>query len=132
MTEKPNLDVTLELSSQEFLDHDGGLMVRCQKCRKWVPLTDYYSEVDGSLLPLVGNAECEQEDREHNIDTGERIMHPQDPSKGLIPVMAKETVAACGWKETVRIVQKDETPPEGGTLEVKVHDAVGMTDKFGG
>lgn len=53
------LKVTLELPESELLDHDAGLQVRCQKCRTWSPIADYYSEGTDGLLPLVGNARCQ-------------------------------------------------------------------------
>lgn len=122
------MKVTLELTSQELVDHESGPLVRCQKCKRWIPLADYYSELQGSLLPLVGNARCHAEDVEEWYDSGEKFLNPY--TNKMEPLMKKKTSKGCGWSETVRIVQKDMTPPEGGVLEIKVHDGLTMKDKM--
>lgn len=122
MSEVIPLTVTLELPASEYVDHDSGPLVRCQKCRRWVPMADYYSEKQGQMLPLVGNAECFHEEISRTIT---------DREDGMKDVSVERT-RACDWKETVRILEKDMTPPEGGTIEIAVHDAVGTAEKFGG
>jgi len=58
MSKINKLKITLEISSSEMMEHEGNILIRCQRHRSWIPLTDYYSEVNGSLLPLVGNVTC--------------------------------------------------------------------------
>lgn len=57
MSKLDPLTVTLELPASELIEHEGAILVRCQKHRGWIPLADYYSE-EYSLLPIVGNAVC--------------------------------------------------------------------------
>lgn len=121
MSEIIPLTVTLELPASEYVDHDNGPLVRCQKCRRWVPMADYYSEKQGQMLPLVGTAECTHSEISREYTQRE---------DGMLDTEVKHT-RVCDWKETVRILEKDETPPEGGTLEIKVHEEVGMSEKFG-
>ena len=118
MSEIIPLNVTLELPANEMTDSDAGPQVRCQKCRRFVLMADYYSEKQGQLLPLVGNADCKHTEieRSKNAETGEmEISH----------------VPACDWKETVRILEKDEKPAEGGNLAFNTADAVKSDEKFG-
>lgn len=121
MSEVIPLTVTLELPASEYVDHEDGPQVRCQKCRRWVKMADYYSEKQGQMLPLVGNAECV------HSEITRTITEREDGMKDV----AVEHNRACDWKETVRILEKDTTPPEGGTIEIKVHEDVGMSEKFG-
>lgn len=137
MTEITPLTVTLEMSAKEFMDHEGGLLVRCPLNGMWVPLFDYYSEKEGSLLPLVGNVDY-QEAPEHWVDSGEFEKNDKgeprlDQFGNVIKIMMKEAKPdTIHWVETVRVLEKvEEAPPEGGTLEFQVHDAVGTQDKFG-
>lgn len=139
MSENTPLVVTLELPASELIDHDNGLFVRCPLNRTWVPLTDYYSENEGSLLPLVGNvdyAEAPDHWTQKMKFTGEKdaegnmLQVPEVDKDGqdVMEKVAKEN--AIVWKEVVRILPKvEEAAPEGGTLALNVHDAVGVAEK---
>jgi len=132
MSEITPLTVTLELPASEFLDHEGSLLVRCPLNGAWVPLKDYYSENQNSLLPLVGNVDYEDAP-EHWEHTGE-FKEIKDRDGVVVdkePLMAKVAKQPVVWKETIRILPKaEEAPPEGGTLSFAVQDSVAMKDKF--
>lgn len=140
MSENTPLEVTLELPASELLEHEGALLVRCPLNGNWVPLTDYYSENQGALLPLVGNVNHE-EAPEHWVEKkilvkdekGEVVEQVEINEKDGLPVMIKvpkETPVI--WKETVRILAKEpEVAPEGGTLNVGASEDVKMNEKFG-
>lgn len=113
------LDVTLELPASELMEHEGAILVRCPINRAWVPLSDYYSEAYGSLLPLVGRVDYEASGEEW-VNTG----------TDEAPAMEKRSVEAVSWKEVVRILPAVETPAEGGIIEVGVGEDVGTKDKF--
>jgi hypothetical protein len=116
------LTVTLELPASEFTDGEQGPIVRCQDCRRWVLMADYYSEVQGQLLPLVGNAVCSHSEITRTVETNEQ---------GEEVVTLVETAPACSWSEVVRVLV-DTTPiPEGGLLEFNTGDVVASTEKFG-
>lgn len=138
MSENIPLTVTLELPASELLEHEGALLVRCPLNGNWVPLTDYYSENQGALLPLVGNVNHE-ETPEHWIekktlvkDAEGNVTEQVENNEQGLPVMvkvAKETPVV--WKEVVRILAKaPEAPAEGGTLNVGAGEDVNMKDKF--
>ena len=139
MSEVEKLKVTLEVPASEFIDHDGGLLVRCPLNGAWVPLKDYYSEQQGALLPLVGNVDYE-EAGEHWVDSGEvekqgdGVTPKLNADGSTIPVMRKEGKEnPIVWKETIRVLAKvAEEAPEGGTLAFNVSDSVSSKDKFGG
>lgn len=129
MSELVPLDVTLELPASEFMEHEGELLVRCPLNRVWVPLKDYYSEQQGSLLPLVGNVDY-AESTEHWVDTRE-LDEDGNPIGGepTMELQAKESPIV--WKETVRILAVvEDSTPEGGALEIGVQDDVGQADQL--
>lgn len=143
MSEITPLVVTLELPASELIDHDNGLFVRCPLNGQWVPITDYYSENQGALLPLVGNVdyaeapdhwtqkmnEVVDKDAEGKV-TGSHLEPAFDDKEQPIMVkVAKENVVV--WKEVVRILAKvDQPEAEGGTLKLNVNDAVKMNDQM--
>lgn len=104
MSELEELDVTLELPASEMMEHDGGIFVRRPVVGGWVPMHDYYSEVEGQLLPLVGR-----------VDYVESKEQKDNPSE---------------WKEVVRILPKVEQNPEGGNISFNAGESVGMGDKM--
>ena len=124
MSQVTPLTVTLELPASEFMDHDSGPMVRCPVTRTWVPMADYYSENEGALLPLVGNAAYDN-DGLYWKDTGE-------VDENGAPIMTQEQGEVIHWAETVRVLAAPpEAPAEGGTLQFGVSETVGTGDVMG-
>lgn len=134
MSEKEHMEVTLELPAKEMVEHDGLILVRCPINGAWVQLQDYYSEVEGSLLPLVGNVDY-KEAPEHWVDTGMKMPIRSKEGKiiGTEPVMDKVAKPdPIEWAETIRILPGvPEAEPEGGTLSISVHDTTGIGEKWG-
>lgn len=119
------LNVTVELPESEMMEHEGAILVRCQKCRTWADLADYYSEADG-LLPLVGNASCG-----HN-SSGFHWVSDEDKVDSVgNQVLKKEALTPCDWSEVVRIVASPKSDAEGGTLAFNTADKVASEEKFG-
>jgi hypothetical protein len=129
MSEQDKLPVTLELPASEFVEHEGALLVRCPLNRVWVPLTDYYSENQGALLPLVGNVDY-AESTEHWDSVKDEKGEPVLDARGE-PIMKKvPKESPVVWKETVRVLAPTATAPEGGTVSVGATDGVGTNDKM--
>lgn len=135
MTEE--LIPTRDLPASEMTEHEGLVLVRCPFNGVWVPLTDYISEVEGQLLPLIGNVDY-ADTQEHWQETGDFLRdaagnHVLNVSGDKTPIMqkvAKDNPVV--WKETIRILTAvPQTAPEGGSLEFSVHEDVNATDKFG-
>lgn len=128
---------TRDLPASDMTEHEGQILVRCPQNGVWVPLTDYISETEGSLLPLIGNVDY-ADNQEHWQESGDFVRdaagnHVLDHEGKPTPIMqkvAKENPVV--WKETIRILPAaPHVEPEGGTLSFATHDEVGTTDKFG-
>lgn len=129
MSEIEPLTVTLELPSTEFMDQDGGLFVRCPLTRTWVPLTDYYSENETGLLPIVGKVDYECASEHWTIKTDEEGNEVHDANGQL--VMVKEAKEPMSWHEVVRILAPEtQTEPEGGTVQMNIQDDIASGDKM--
>jgi hypothetical protein len=132
MSEVTPLTVTLELPASELLENEGALLVRCPLNGVWVPLTDYYSEQEGSLLPLVGKVNF-AEAPDHWVDTGKTkpILDSAGNVIGEEPIMEKQAKgSAVTWNEVVRILAPvEQAAPEGGTVEINAEENVAMTEK---
>lgn len=125
MGETEPLQVTIELPAKDFMEYQGGMLVRCPLNGVWVELTDYYSENSGQLLPLVGKVNY-KESTHHWLTMGEVDEY------GIASMKRVEKEAPVEWNETVRVLSKaDELPPEGGALSMHVSENVGTTEKFG-
>lgn len=123
------LTVTVELPASELLDHDNGLFVRCPLTRTWVPFTDYYSESESSLLPLVGKVDYDG-DTEHWEVTKDAEGNDVLDANGQ-PVMQKVAKSPVSWHEVVRIIPAiNEPSPIGGIIDMNVQDEVNPGDKM--
>lgn len=117
MSEIQSLTVTVELSAHDFMEHEGAPLVRCPLNGVWVPLTEYYSENQDSLLPLVGNVNYE-EAHEHWIET------PEGMKK-------EEKVNRVAWKEVVRVLPKiAEEMNEADIVTFNTSEQIGTGDRM--
>ena len=129
------LTVTLELPATEYVDHESGPLVRCPLNGVWVALSDYYSEKEGQMLPLVGRVDYKAATEQWH-DTG-TVNQIKDQSGAVVreeKIMEVRPVEnPVEWSAVVRVL---EAPPfveaEGGTLNLGVHEEVGTGDSFGG